>query len=489
MAYLNRITLVDSNGNVYDSIKDPEGNYHLGVAVVQDVNTDANNSSSTNLASNATFTGTKTSVYGFGIITPILKADQTCTVFIDQSGDGTNYDVTDTFFYIPGVPFAPPIQIAGQAYRIRVTNTGGSTTTVFRLESLLTPVGSPLPRSLDPYSNLKVGLYELSDQYGFAGQFDPARQLLTMEPCNLVGTPFQGTSNDANFWTPTNNGAGSSSDVGTTTAATATMVSGTVNSGYGALSSVRIARFIPGSPGRFRCYSAVTAVTVANTSRVWGCFTTSAPATPADGFFFALNGSGVLSVNSVKAGNVNSVSSGSFNGLASTYTLDTNMHVWEIVYTTSAAWFLVDGILLHKISATSSILSTTLHVPINFYAANSASGTTPATLLVWNSSIYRLGKQTTNGRSQQLTRSGADVNSTLKIGPGTIHQVIFQATANNMVVTLYDNTTNSAPIVWQSGTISTAIGFQNIDFHGTPFYTGLNLAVTGANGSVFVAYE
>jgi hypothetical protein len=488
MSYFERITPVDANGNPFDSIVDIGGDHHMGVACVQDINPDSNNTSTVNLNSGATFTGTGTTIPGVGVINVMLASDQNCTVYVDQTGDGTHYDVSDTYYYVVGVAFGVPVQVAGKSYRVRVTNTGISATTFFRLETALVPIASPMPRTLDPYQNLKVSIQGLVDQYGFNGQFDPSRQLISAEPFHLVGVSFQGTSNDTNFWTVTNSGTGSGADVGTTTAATATLVSGTANNGYGTLVSVRVGRFIPGSPNRVKIYSAITATTVANTTRVWGAFTSSAAATPQDGFYFAVNGSGVLSVNSVKAGSVTSVANGSFNGIVSTVVLDTNLHVWELIYTTNAVRFLRDGILIHTMAASTSLLTNTLHFPISAYSLNSASGTSSATLLVWNGSIYRFGNNVVSPRSQYFSATNG-AGTLLKIGPGVAHRLLIANSASASDVILYDGLTNSGTVLWDTGGIGSTTSPFFIDLGDLPFYVGLVIVISGYAANVTVVYE
>ncbi len=330
MSFFERVTLQDTAGNPIASNLDLLGeDYHLAVSTIQETIPDANNSSNVNLASGATFTGTKTSISQFGLVTIMLNSDQVCTVFVDQAGDNTNFDVTDSFSYIPGVPFSIPVQISAQGYRVRVTNNGSVTTTTFRLESIAIPIGSAIPRSLDTFGNLKVGINSLKDQYGFSGQFDIARQLSVETPNELVGSAF--ISADANFWTLSNTGTGSGANIGSTTAGVATLTSGTANSGNGQIISVKTAQFIVGSPHRYLGFVRLTATAVANTTRSWGAFTVSAAATPADGFYFSVNGTGVLSVNSIKGGSVTSVASGSFNGTISQFATDTNTHTYEII--------------------------------------------------------------------------------------------------------------------------------------------------------------
>ena len=491
MAYLNRLTLIDSNGHVYDSVEDIGGDYHLGVAVMQDINQDPHNSSTANLASNATFTGTGTSLPGVGVINVTLKADQNCTVYVDQSGDGVNYDVTDTYYYVVSSVltnvtfFGVPVQVVGQSYRVRVTNTGPSTTTVFRLESQLTPVGSPLPRTLDPYQNLKVGIYELSDQYGFSGSFDPQGKLAVEEPTRLVGNVFT-TTTDTNFWNVANSGAGSGADTGTATPNWATLTSGTANSGYGKISSVRQSWFVAAVPLKFHSYMALPTVTVANTTRAWGALNLGTGVTIRDGFYFSVNGSGALSVNCANNGSVTSVASGSFNGLVSQVALDANQHHYDIVFGVFGAYFFMDSILIHYLKQTTAPLTSTFTLYASAYSANSASGTTSAVLETGMLAISRLGKLSTAPKS--FYNAAITAGTLLKSG-GLLHGLVVAAPGSATTVTLYDNTAASGTILWSatfpSGGNPSPVSVSLFDI---PFYTGLELVANVAT-PLTVVYE
>lgn len=456
---------------------------------------DSNNSSTANLASGATFTGTRTSALGVLSIAAILFCDQVCTVLVDQSGDNVNYDVTDSYVYIPGQSFGINTLMVGKSYRIRVTNNGSVTTTTLRLEVFRQDSSQSLPRTLDQYGNLKMGLYELSDQFGFSGQFDFRRQHSVAIPQSLVGSTF--LSADANFWTLSNTGTGSGANIGTTTTGVATLTSGTSNSGNGQIISVRTAQFIVGSPHRYLGFIRLTATAVANTTRSWGAMTVSAAATPADGFYFSVNGTGVLSVNSVKGGSVTSVASGSFNGTASQLATDTNTHVYEILYGEGQAVFIVDNVLIHTMSLTGTstpTLANTLQLQDCAFSANSASGTSSAVLQVSGTSIFRYGPANDGPISQYFTTSTAA--TVLKVGPGKVHRLLYSPSDTSVTATLWDNTAASGTTLWHAVLInstgggSVAYSALSLDFGDMPFYTGLTLVLSAnpTNGLTIV-YE
>ena len=82
-------TLVDVQGST--------GSYQSLVSMTQNVSIDAGNTSTANLAAGATFTGTKNSTLGIVGIQVMLKCNEPCMVFIDQTGNGTNYDMVDSY--------------------------------------------------------------------------------------------------------------------------------------------------------------------------------------------------------------------------------------------------------------------------------------------------------------------------------------------------------------------------------------------------------
>jgi hypothetical protein len=69
--------------------------YFPSFQIKQNVTIDAGNSSVVNLEADATFTGEGTSTLGISGVHVSLKTDQNCLIYVDQSSDGENWDVTD----------------------------------------------------------------------------------------------------------------------------------------------------------------------------------------------------------------------------------------------------------------------------------------------------------------------------------------------------------------------------------------------------------
>jgi len=106
-----------------------------------------NNSSTANLAAGATFTGASDAVTEVDVLNVYLFATQNCTLIIDQSSNGTNWDISDTFTTTANVGFSTTIASVAGFFRVRVTNNGGIATTSLRLATQFSAGLSALPRS------------------------------------------------------------------------------------------------------------------------------------------------------------------------------------------------------------------------------------------------------------------------------------------------------------------------------------------------------
>ncbi len=471
MSYLREVYVVNTAGPGGVNISQS----HLDVAA---------SSSTANLNAGATFTGTSASSVGWGSIIVNLKSDRDCTIYIEQNEDGSNWDVSDTYAYYANIDnFSVLARVVMDNFRVRVTNISPSNTTYFRLVAELHPTGEVLPQTLDARGALKVGVKSLQDEFGFQGSFTPMNDLKVAEAYRLVGVPF-GAANDANFWTLSNSGTGSATSV---SGGIATLTSGTTNSGYGQIASVRLARFVFAHPHLFRALVRLPDATELNNTRRWGAFTVSTN-TPQNGFYFSVGDTGALSVNAVTGGTPTTVTSGDFNGLLKEYVVDTNMHAYHIVYFQAAAHFYVDGVLIHTMLPTTAPLTGTLHLPITATSVNSGSGTESAVLELWAATILRLGRDLTNPTSYAFA-AATTTGITLKTGPGVLHGVTIGDGQNNAVVTLYDSTAGSGTIIGSWRIPNSSIIPVNMTGLDMPFYTGLTLVVSTATAGCSIIYE
>lgn len=118
--------------------------HHLQVASSQYVYEFAGNTSTANLGSGAAFTGTAESTLGTAAIQIMFYADQPCTIQLQQSVNGSNWDFVSTYFTAAGFSDCRTLVAKGSYLRVVVTNTGAGATTQLRLQTVAVPVSTPL---------------------------------------------------------------------------------------------------------------------------------------------------------------------------------------------------------------------------------------------------------------------------------------------------------------------------------------------------------
>ena len=90
-------------------------------------------STTANLADGATYTGAQFSVETQGRIIVSLQCNRAGTLYVDQSNDGTNYDVVSSFAYVAADLAGYSVEVLAPNARIRFTNSAGAATTTLRL--------------------------------------------------------------------------------------------------------------------------------------------------------------------------------------------------------------------------------------------------------------------------------------------------------------------------------------------------------------------
>ena len=472
--------LVDkTTGEPIATHQSADGDYHLGTAMVQNVYGDDNNSSTTNLvaANSYTFTGTSTSTLGVVGLQWSLNTDQNATVCIDQSPDGTNWDITDCFDYIEAHGGdGNTVQALNSYWRIRVILTGTTDTTHFRVQGVLCPIAEPLPRSLSDDGRLKsestLTGKENTERHVWV---TPTNELSTTETIRLVGTTFDGATKDTSFWTETVTGSGTVSQSGEIELSTGTTLNSTA-----AYESVRSARFVGGSALKFKgLFKFVTAGT-ANNVRRGGAYSAT------DGFFFQLNGS-TFSVGVRRASSDTLVNSGNFNGnLGATLTINPAVYYkLEIEWTPAGAFFYVNGALLHEVLG--GHLTNFLTQPIMFENVNSGGLATDIIFDCIASIISRLGPLLTSPISKY--QSGTTAEVICKVGAGVIRGIILSDITLNSVIIIYDGDVATGTVIWNSGSMGNKTEPYHIDFYNLPFSTGLSFAITTQDANMIIIYE
>lgn len=130
------------------------------------------NSTTSTLGGGAVFTGTSEEVKDFGSIVVNVFADQasaTDGLSIQQSSNGTNWDITDTYTVAASTGKTFQVQPAARFFRVVYTN-GATPSTVMRLQTIFHPqmVKATSQRATDGYSNET----DLEQQQGFGMVFN-----------------------------------------------------------------------------------------------------------------------------------------------------------------------------------------------------------------------------------------------------------------------------------------------------------------------------
>lgn len=456
------------------------------ITVAQNTKIDASNSTTTNLAAGATFTGAWVLSTNYSAVQYILNSDQNLTVFIDQSIDGITVDDTDSYEYFTSLGGSGnDTQLIAAYYRIRVQNIGSATTTRLRFQSSRIPFMSILPRTLTPEGNLPIGIRSIQDDNGFAPYFTPFGEQVSVPLYKLVGSIFNGSTIDTNIWT-------ASTGTGGTVAQTGGVLSistGTTANNSANIQTVLNARFVAGQPNKFRMIVQLPDTGTANNARKWGA------STGTDGAYFQVSGTGAsssLSVCTLKASTPTCVASGSLNGYeGSVFVMDTNTHVYELEPTPQAVYFLIDGELIHTAPSATAFFPTswtsTLDLPIRFENTNSGGSTTNVTMNALVGVALRLG--IADAQPQTFYQAGTTAGVQIKLGAGNLRNGLISNVANAAVITLYDGTSTGGRVIWSSGTMGAQTQPFPVPFDKGPFTTGLFLSITGATANFYITFD
>ena len=125
-------------------------------SIVQNVLVSQNNNTTANLNAGASFVGTAESTLGVNAIQINFIASQSCTLSIEQSMNGTDWDIIDTWYRLAGVGSGRTFQAVASFFRVIIHNDGSEATTYLRLQSVLCPIVECLPRALSYDGRLKV---------------------------------------------------------------------------------------------------------------------------------------------------------------------------------------------------------------------------------------------------------------------------------------------------------------------------------------------
>lgn len=463
------ITGRDRLGNFVDVKTTTDG----GMSISQNVLVDASNSSTINLATGASFTGAAVANTDFSAIQYMLFADQNCVVDVEQSLDGTNWDIVDTFeFYAVDTGIGNPVQLVGTYYRLVVTNVGDLTTTMFRLQTLQVPFLPTLPRSLDQHGNLKVSVYGVTDESGFASRNAPSGEILISPIFKLIGASFTESTLDTAFWTSSLGTGGAVAVIN----AILTLNTGTTANNTVSTATLRVARYTGGQSNKFTTHLRLSdSGTTANNTRQWGVFTATSGT-----FFQVSNGifSLVTRLNSVDT----LISNGSLNGnLGIKYIPTSNMTKYEILYNPSSIWFYINDVLAHTSMFPTTSWSSTHHLPITYQNTNTGGSVTNVALETRGGIVSKMGVPQVQPVFSHIAGAQTIV---LKRGAGSLHGVVINSNTGSSI-TLYDNVTSTGSII----AVINPNSVVTLDYKGISFSIGLTVVTTGATIDCTVLYD
>lgn len=182
------------------------------------------------------------------------------------------------------------------------------------------------------------------------------------------------------------------------------------------------------------------------------------------------------------------IEDGTFNGHhGSHHPVGTDTHKYEVIWTTSKVYFVIDGHVIHTVNSISAPWTTQLHLPIRYENFNLNGSTTDVVMNIRHGIVQKIGIPQTQPTSKFI--QGLNAGTVLKYSTGNLHGMVLSGITNNSVVTLYDGTSVAGTVIWSSGPLtSNGLPFM-IDMKGIPFSNGLTVAITGANLNVLVMYE
>jgi hypothetical protein len=436
------------------------------------------------------FTGTAESTLGVAGIQVSLYCTTNCSVYVEQSPNGINWDISDlyNYKYVTHPNFGKTIQAINSYFRVRVQNESYTITSgSFRLQSCLCPIVETLPRSLSEEGLLMVEVAEIEDRYGNKAKISPNGASKTCRVVRLVGASFGGTTIDSSFWSLAASANGSGNQTGGQyELRTITPPSTSSPNGAASLQSQRTARYINGCPNFCRIQADYGGVGVANNTKRWGCFTGTA-GSPTNGAMFELINM-VPSIATYNGGSAERVNNGSFNGEYGS-TLDTipsGVQTFEIIYNNRYVNFIFNDQIVHKVEAVSAPWSSILSFPCRAENYNTGNSTTDTSLKIRSFVIYRFGES--YSRPQWSNRSGTSSgNIILKRGAGTLQKIIINSWSDGCVCSVYDSLTNTNPIgiiAPTSGQQGATVSFSML--YDLDFYTGLTYSTTGTIDVTFI---
>lgn len=449
-----------------------------GVVINQNTVVDAASSTTANLAGGATFTGPAVPDLNYTAVQYSIKSDQNCTVYIEQSPDGTNWDISDAFSFNAPIGSGNTVQLVASYYRIRVTNTSPITSTYLRLQVIKVPFLPSLPRSLDADGHLSVHQYGAQDSRGIEHYNAPNGEFVSVPLYKLCGDSFGGDVLDTAMWTATLGTGGTA----VTTTGQLELSTGTTANNATSITSVTLARFSGLAPNKVRIPLSIPDGGTANNIRQWGMAITT------DGVYFELSGTTLNLVTRNNSVDTIRATNGAFNGqFGLTFTIGTTSHFYEIIWQPRQVVWLADNKIIHTFNAAAAPWSGTLHFPIYLSNSNINGSTTNVVLQVRLATAARFG-------IPQMEKKGTFVLGTtaatiIKHDIGNFHDITLSAIANNARIIFYDNIAASGKVLFDTGAMPANTTPISLSMGGMHFNLGLTVVISGAAANVLVVWD
>lgn len=236
---------------------------------------------------------------------------------------------------------------------------------------------------------------------------------------------------------------------------------------------------------RYRAVVQLNDVATTNNKRRWGVGYGASLPTITNGAYFQINND-VFSVVLNKNGSETVVSSGSFNGrFGDVHKLSTNVQTYEIYWTNSKVWFIVDDEIIHTFSADTETWSSTMNFHVFLDTTNTGVVGASSPILCRTASIYRLGRLE-NAPVWRNINTTTTNGLVLKRGAGRLHSINLNTIPNGTSISVYDSLTTTNPIAIIVPPNGAMPFLMNYDLD---FYTGLTISTTPASVNITVVYE
>lgn len=319
------------------------------------------------------------------------------------------------------------------------------------------------------YELIEPNIRRITDTDGRNITATLSNQLNVAENTRLTGGVFNGTVPDTNFYTTVLNANGTATITNSELKLTTTNDSGSSSLIY----TNSTARCIGGNMNEFRDRIRLDTGIAGNTRR-WGLFDI---VNGNNGAYFELFETQLRIV--IKTSGLDDII---YN---LDYVLDTNYHIYQILYINGGFEFYIDNIRVYKAIETNRILCGTRH--LKAFASNAGKA---KNMYIRFLTIIMHGQRKTQPKYSFNQRSGTDIGRLLKTGIGSLHAIVLSGITNGCIITLYDNTTATGNIIWTSGSMGPQTAPFEISFNdGIQFENGLYVSITGANGNIMVLYE